>query len=219
MKLNRLSAFTLGVVITASSVGAVSFVNAAGNRTLKACASKTTGSLRYISKGSCKKTETSLSWNQVGPAGTPGVNGQNLHVIDDKGQDLGLLVSHDQSQITVLLKDKIWDLDIYESNSARGNFNIYDNFYTDAVCTKNSPVVRTLKSPAQSVLVMAERAWAITSIELLSNQSNIYEKLNMLCTRLNAARIVQLESNGLRVAVVEELQTPTYTAPLTIVAK
>lgn len=76
MKFNRLGAFTLGVVITAVSVGAVSFVNAAGDKQLKACANKKTGVMRYISKGSCnKKTETSLSWNQMGPQGLPGTAG------------------------------------------------------------------------------------------------------------------------------------------------
>ena len=78
MKFNRLGAFTLGVVITAVSVGAVSFVNAAGDATLKACANKKTGVMRYISKGSCnKKTETSLSWNQLGPQGLSGSAGTN----------------------------------------------------------------------------------------------------------------------------------------------
>jgi hypothetical protein len=75
LKFNRLGAFTLGVVITAASVGAVSFVNAAGNGTLKACANKTTGVMRYIAKGSCKKTEILLLWNQMGPSGLPGSSG------------------------------------------------------------------------------------------------------------------------------------------------
>ena len=75
MKFNRLGAFTLGVVITAVSVGAVSFVNAAGDATINACANKKTGSMRYLAKGSCKKTETLLSWNQMGPQGTPGATG------------------------------------------------------------------------------------------------------------------------------------------------
>jgi hypothetical protein len=75
MKVNRLSTFTLGVVITAVSVGAVSFVNAAGDATIKACADKKTGAMRYIAKGKCKKTETSLSWNQIGPQGLPGTAG------------------------------------------------------------------------------------------------------------------------------------------------
>ena len=77
MQFNRLSAFTLGVIITAASVGAVTYANAAGNRTLKACANKSTGAMRYISKGSCKKTETSLSWNQMGSQGLPGAAGTN----------------------------------------------------------------------------------------------------------------------------------------------
>jgi hypothetical protein len=75
MKLNRLGAFTLGVIITAVSVGTVSFVNAAGDATIKACANKKTGAMRYISKGACKKTENSLSWNQMGPQGLPGSSG------------------------------------------------------------------------------------------------------------------------------------------------
>lgn len=75
MQVNRIGTFTLGVVITAVSVGAVSFVNAAGDASIKACANKTTGAMRYIAKGSCKKTETLLSWNQMGPQGTPGSTG------------------------------------------------------------------------------------------------------------------------------------------------
>jgi hypothetical protein len=75
MKFNRLGAFTLGVVITAVSVGAVSFVNAAGNGTIQACANKSSGAMRYITKGSCKKTETSLSWNQMGLQGSSGNSG------------------------------------------------------------------------------------------------------------------------------------------------
>jgi hypothetical protein len=72
MKFSRLGAFTLGVVITAVSVGAVSFANAAGEKQLKACANKKTGVMRYISKGKCKKTERALSWNQMGPQGLAG---------------------------------------------------------------------------------------------------------------------------------------------------
>jgi hypothetical protein len=73
--LNRLGAFTLGVVITAVSVGTVSFVNASSDATIKACANKKTGVMRYISKGKCKKTEKALSWNQMGPQGLPGSSG------------------------------------------------------------------------------------------------------------------------------------------------
>ena len=71
--------FVIGFACAALSLGAVTYANAAGDKTLKACANKKTGVMRYISKGSCnKKTETSLSWNQMGPqglAGTPGAAG------------------------------------------------------------------------------------------------------------------------------------------------
>lgn len=90
MKLNRIGAFTFGVVITA------------GDATIKAYANKSTVVMRYNSKGSCKKTETSLLWNQIGQQGLPGViaspgakgevgaagaKGQNFHVIDAAGRD------------------------------------------------------------------------------------------------------------------------------------
>ena len=140
MKLNRLGAFTFGVVITAVSVGAVTFANAAGDVTLKACANKTTGAMRYISKGSCKKTETSLSWNQTGTqglngsdgatgaagaagatgaagaagatgaAGAAGTNGQNFHVIDAAGRDLGIALYSTAFGTVIMFEGGIWHL-------------------------------------------------------------------------------------------------------------
>jgi hypothetical protein len=75
MNFGRLSAFTLGVVITAVSVGAVTLVNASSDSTIRACADKKSGNMRLITRGSCKKTETLLSWNQMGPQGLPGPTG------------------------------------------------------------------------------------------------------------------------------------------------
>lgn len=72
MKLNRFAAFTAGVIISTVSFGAATFVNAAGEESLKACANKTTGAMRYLSKGKCRKTERLLSWNQIGPVGPVG---------------------------------------------------------------------------------------------------------------------------------------------------
>ena len=62
-------------MITAVSLGAVTYVNAAGDVTIKVCANKTTGAMRYLSKGSCKKSEKALTWNQMGPQGLNGENG------------------------------------------------------------------------------------------------------------------------------------------------
>ena len=102
MTINRLGAFTLGVIVTAVSVCAVTYVNAAGSAAINACVNKSTGAMRYISKGSCKKTESSLKWNQTGPQGIPGAQGSsgtasNGHaatsVFDVSGTNLGRLVS------------------------------------------------------------------------------------------------------------------------------
>ena len=75
MKSNRLAAFTIGVIVTAVSVSAVSYVNARSDKPIKSCADRKTGVMRYIDNGRCKRTERTLTWNQVGPQGSPGVPG------------------------------------------------------------------------------------------------------------------------------------------------
>lgn len=64
--------FAIGFGCAAISLSAVTYVSASGDRTIKACANKKTGTMRYISKGACKKTETSLTWNQMSPTGLSG---------------------------------------------------------------------------------------------------------------------------------------------------
>ena len=75
MQFNRLSAFTLGVIITAASVGAVTFVNAAGTQIIYSCVNKTTSVIRYVPKKKCAANETSLSWNVSGRTGAEGLQG------------------------------------------------------------------------------------------------------------------------------------------------
>lgn len=75
MKSRLIAAFGLGTLVATIAIGAVQFVSAASDATITACASKTTGVMRYITKGSCKKTETALSWNQQGPQGLQGPQG------------------------------------------------------------------------------------------------------------------------------------------------
>ena len=67
--------FAIGFGCAALSLGAVTYANAAGDANIKACANKTSGAMRYISKGKCKKSETTLSWNQTGLQGLPGAAG------------------------------------------------------------------------------------------------------------------------------------------------
>ena len=67
--------FTLGVTITAVALGAVSYVSAANDSVLTACANKKTGVMRLLTKGSCSKSESKISWNIQGLSGTQGLQG------------------------------------------------------------------------------------------------------------------------------------------------
>lgn len=76
---------------------------------VSACINNKTGSVRVLNflGGACTKTETSLSWNIVGPkgdtgnqglqgergdTGQQGASGSVLHLYDGNGQDLGVLI-------------------------------------------------------------------------------------------------------------------------------
>jgi len=147
MKMNRLASFTLGVIVTAVSVGTVSFANAANDATIKTCANKKTGVMRYITKGKCKKTERTISWNQMGPqglAGAPGAKGdtgakgdsgatgQNLFAIDADGKSFGPLLAGNSTEATALIDNKIWRLEV-NRNRVYGALGLY--FYADMNCT------------------------------------------------------------------------------------
>jgi hypothetical protein len=197
MQFNRLSAFTLGVIITAASVGAVSYANAAGNGTLKACANKSTGAMRYISKGSCKKTETSLSWSQMGPQGlsgnsgaagakgdtgaagpngTNGTNGQNFHVIDATGKDLGATIGvWNQGQTaTIIFEGGLWE--ISSGTSFPNGVITRSSFYSDSSCQfpfaelpVNTPMARGSNNDS-----IAPKFWKASGEPFLMSTKTVY---------------------------------------------
>ena len=151
MKINQLGAFTLGVIITAVSVGTVSFVNASSDRTIKACANKKTGAMRYISKGKCKKTETPLTWNQLGLQGTPGIpgtkgdtgaggatgtNGQNLFLIDGQDRQIGMVLGSQGGGTTIefMHEGGLWS---WSRGGALTGTLGKANFFSDSACTTN----------------------------------------------------------------------------------
>jgi hypothetical protein len=258
MRFNRLGAFTLGVVITAVSVGAVSFVNAAGDATLKACANKKTGVMRHISKGSCnKKTETTLSWNQMGPQGLPGssgtagakgdtgtagakgdtgtagtngttgTSGQNFYAIDATGKDLGIITQASASYIVVFSQGGLWD---WSTEFYGGGPYLY--LFKDSSCTipmaagpsaLDTPSYDfslaqrwTLAKSLQRVPTAAYKATgqkfgieSLTTIYIWSSQ-------NQTCTSRTPLNYFVAET---WVTNLVEVALPTYTAPLTIVAK
>jgi hypothetical protein len=252
MKFNRLGAFTLGVVITAVSVGAATYANAAGDKTLKACANKTTGVMRYISKGSCKKTETSLSWNQMGlqglpgTAGTNGANGtngsagakgdagpagQNFHAIDATGKDLGVITQGNASEVTVYSEGGLWP---WQTQTYAGNNYVY--LFRDSSCTvplaTNTNAVYVAASqivfPSNNRWILAKSAQSLPTVAYkasgqafdLMSLSTVYEWSNyrQTCTSRNPTTMFAGNEN-IYATDLTTVSLPTYTAPLTIVAK
>jgi hypothetical protein len=255
LKFNRLGAFTLGVVITAVSVGAVSFVNAAGDKTLKACANKKTGVMRYISKGSCnKKTETSMSWNQMGPTGlsgsagtngTAGANGtngsagakgevgpagQNFHAIDATGKDLGIITQGNASEVTVYSEGGLWP---WQTHAYAGNNYVY--LFRDSSCTvplatyTNAVVaVSSFVFPSTTRWILAKSAQSLPTVAYKASGQAfdiyslttvyVWDAYHQTCTSRNPTTFYAGYEN-VYATDLTTVSLPTYTAPLTIVAK
>jgi hypothetical protein len=243
MKINRFGAFTFGVLITAVSVGAVTYANAAGDATIKACANKTTGAMRYISKGSCKKTEKILTWNQMGlegalgakgdtgATGSAGPSGQNLHAVDATGKDLGIITEGNSTNVTIFSDGGLWS---WYSNMFRGG-NVINGF-TDSTCTVPiawdfsyvpsasytfPPTTRWLLAKSQDELPTA--AYKATGqpfdIETLST-IYVWRSSNQTCTARTTSTYFSENTDGFTIATnLTAVSLPTYTAPLTIVAK
>lgn len=177
--------FVIGFGCAALSLGAVTYVNAAGNRTLKACASKQTGMMRYISKGSCKKTETSLTWSQMGTQGLPGLaglagtsgtagakgdsgiagsngakgavgtKGQNLFLVNNDGSDVGPITKVTSYGATVMFNELLWDIDLVNGSI----FSSPSWFYLDSACSSTTASLYStsyIGSPAPKQLVFID---------------------------------------------------------------
>ena len=266
--------FAIGFGCAALSLGAVTYANAAGDATIKACANKTSGAMRYISKGSCKKSEKSLSWNQIGSQGLPGAagtngtngaagskgdtgaagtngtngtngsngtNGQNFYAVDATGKTLGPVISHcdgcnGDSVVGVLIDGKNWSFEtshFYISNP-EPQFNPFA--YKDSSCTQPWFVIsNTLLPNPQEVrfdygtsptFSTTSKAFSVVNTPVTwTGRSVYYWDWNSQTTRSN--RICRTYSDGQKVTLAAtsslyeavELTKPSYTAPLTIVAK
>jgi hypothetical protein len=238
MKLNRLGAFTFGVVITAISVGAVTFASAAGDVTIKACANKTTGAMRYIAKGKCKKTETSLSWGEIGPqglpgsAGTPGTNGQNFHVIDAAGRDLGvsLGVWGSGAQVVFLHDGGLWEV----NGEYIGGLFVAGIYYSDSSCTIPLAEVNTTMTPMMrgtSNSTLNRKYYKVEGSAFLLSSRLVYAKIqtgsrgaySYPCTASTETSFIDYFANTGSVnpllSAVTEVTPPEFTGPFTIVAK
>lgn len=167
-------AFGLGVVTTVISLGTFQLVSAAGDSAIAACANKTTGAMRLLTKGVCKKTETKVTWNQQGPTGAAGTNGepgtkgeagvkgdtgasgQNLHVVDAAGQDHGLLLGlYSSGQAAdILYGGGVWTL---ANSSTTSGPNVSGAMYSSGLYTDSSCVNPIWYSPAADLAIPTAR--------------------------------------------------------------
>jgi hypothetical protein len=254
--------FAVGFGCAALSFGAVTFANAAGNGILKACANKKTGSMRYISKGSCKKTETSLSWNQMGlqglpgatgiagtdgtagtkgDTGTAGINGDNgldgkaLQVVDATGKQVGLVVGGAEvaPRFLTLIDGRLWYLDstrywVQGSGYAGGLY------YSDAACTMRLGIISSL-APPSSQLTFGN----FENVDVPGDENTVYIASDIYAQKIDGIKPVfkgstggscisqtlrQLQDDELSIATqgfvnLQRVVAPTYTAPLTVVAR
>ncbi len=247
MAFNRFGTFTLGIIIAAVSAGAVNFANAAGNTTLKACADKASGTMRYISKGSCKKTEKTLSWNQIGPSGATGTNGQNHFAVDATGKTIGVVTGTGWGSYDVLIEGKIWNLSsesVGYNNSSQGDVS---SAYSNSSCTtpyfkmdSEAPLrTWTATNNIQGVAIdsgllfyeavrtqSTYKAYQPSGAALSWTTSTVYfwnpqhdgQITTVTCDlRSDAGKIIDAKNHTLYAAV--EVTRPTYTAPLTLVAR
>jgi hypothetical protein len=65
----------VGVLIGATLGGVGGVIAATDTSSINACANKTTGVLRLLSKGKCTAKEDKVTWSQAGPAGPAGPAG------------------------------------------------------------------------------------------------------------------------------------------------
>lgn len=248
MQFNRLSAFTLGIIITASSVGVVSFASAAGDATLKACANKTSGAMRYISKGSCKKSEKLLSWSQMGPqglpgttgengiagtkgdAGTAGTNGQNLYLVNAEGKTLGQITSADSNGASVLIDGYVWTIDT--QIPVVNNGGSLGSYFKDSACTVPFSLRYGgdgIRANAQKVIVdYGSKQTYDSSLKIykyvgkgftFGSLANVYWK-SPSCAALSSSRKISLDADSQTLWEILEISIrPDFSWPMSVVAK
>jgi hypothetical protein len=140
--------FSLGALAATISMGAVSFATASGGSTITACANKSTGAMRLLAKGSCKKTENKVTWNKQGIQGIPGtpsVNGAATseisadgNIYDSSGKYIGQLV--DVADGSWYDEYKIARAGIYFHLGSDGG--IYGKIYFDGPNCTGTPHIR-----------------------------------------------------------------------------
>jgi hypothetical protein len=236
-----IKSFALGFGCAAISLGAVTYVSASSDKTIKACANKKTGAMRYISKGACKKTEKALTWNQMGPQGMPGVagstgtkgdtgaNGQNIHLVNSAGKSVGQVVAADNYSATVLIDNYLW---VVSTEVPWVNSQFRLDFYKDAACSIPFGVGGTdtigLDANPQMLAVFYGTSTTYNSTLKIfkrigkgfsvSSQANVYE-MNGECRALTNAEKLSADRNVSLWEISEVSSRPDFSWPISVVAR
>jgi hypothetical protein len=239
MKSKLFASFGIGALTATISLGAIQYVSASGSNTITACANKSTGTMRYITKGSCKKTETRISWNQQGPQGPQGEsgvkgdtgakgeagsNGKTLQLIDATGKVIGYVVGDGQAggltpKYLTLVGDKLWLLNStsYEVSGSLGN----ENAYSDSACTQPLGVVFEATTPPSQLTygftTGADQTYSASGIYASgTDMSKAVWKQNATCDLMTLSER-QSEFSQKYLYSLTPVPPPTYVAPLVFV--
>lgn len=232
-KLTNIGTFAVGVIVTAVSLGAATYVNAAGDTTITACGNKTSGAMRYISKGSCRKTETVIKWNQVGPQGlpgAPGANGKALEVVDTTGKSLGYVLGDGQAgaltpEFLVLKDDRLWRVSSDEYGVQGSGYS--PNAYSNSTCTSPLGLVVLGTTPSAQLTFGSINQtdggsmYTATSkyVDGLDLTKPVYRSLSpSTCTLLTSTERSDEFTNRAFFNLIP-ITAPTYVAPLSVVLK
>ena len=202
--------------------------------------------MRYVEKGKCKTTETSLSWSQMGPQGLPGAagtagtngtngtNGQNFHVIDATGRDLGIALSSSATQANIMYEGGNWTL----QNTGFIEYRIMGELRPTGNYIDNSCVTPYWSAPLEfpGLLQSARGARTVsgttkyfkpTGTPFLGSTLKFYSRRGELVNGVRACIEVTNSVDSEAVSefaasyftAVTEVTPPAYTAPFTIVAR
>jgi hypothetical protein len=202
--------------------------------------------MRYISKGSCnKKTETSLSWNQMGPQGltgaagtngtagakgSAGADGLNLYAVNAEGKTLRPAVSADNDNVTILIDGQLWVLNTQSAYVTTPL--IMGLYFKDASCSipfglggsegvgfKPNQTLGLFYG-TQTTYSSAVKIYKKTGVGLtFSSQSNVY-KLDGTCSALSSAEKTSADLNQGSLWELSEISSrPDFSWPISVVVR
>ncbi len=242
MRLNRLATFTLGAITATACLSFVTYVQAADETIVKACASKSNGTIRYLPKGSCKKTETRLTWNQAGMPGLPGAagpkgetgskgesgssgsngtNGQNSFLVGGDGKTIGPVMGADATSVTVMFNGSLFNI-VLANGSISGGLNL--GWHSDSNCKFPFAIQEALTNPLlvgvdyQDVGgILTPKFFKVTgSPATLSTKSGVYYK-TLSCNEMNASNRTAYATSIVYSTV--ETTGPQIVLPLSIASR